>query len=121
MGGHPRRRRLTAAGTFAVVLSAAVPASSSSAAVPPTNDAPPNVVMTVVDDAGWDDIGYHNDDFHTPTLDSLAKEGVKLEGMYTDRQCTPARSQLMTGRYNIHTGMQDNMIYALEPRGLGLQ
>ena len=83
--------------------------------------APPNVVMTIVDDAGWDDVGYHNDLFHTPTIDMLAKEGVKLEGMYTDRQCTPARSQLMTGRYNIHTGMQDNMIYALEPRGLGLQ
>lgn len=85
------------------------------------SSAPPNIVMVVVDDAGWDDIGYHNDDFHTPTVDNLAKEGVKLEGMYTDRQCTPARSQLMTGRYNIHTGMQDNMIYALEPRGLGLQ
>ena len=125
-----RRRRVTVSGAFVAVLAGSVSAPTPVAAHDETpmtadgqskSDAPPNIVMTVVDDAGWDDIGYHNDDFHTPTLDNLAKEGVKLEGMYTDRQCTPARSQLMTGRYNIHTGMQDNMIYALEPRGLGLQ
>lgn len=81
----------------------------------------PNLVLLVIDDAGWNDVGFHNDDFSTPSLDKLASDGVKTEGMYTDRECTPSRAQLLTGMYTIRTGMQDGSLFTLEPRGLPLE
>lgn len=48
---------------------------------------------------GFNDIGYHNPNIKTPTLDKLASEGVKLENYYVQPICTPSRSQLITGRY----------------------
>ena len=42
----------------------------------------------------------------TPALDKLAATGIKLEGYYVQPICTPTRSQLMSGRYQIHTGLQ---------------
>lgn len=122
MGTHSYHAILTLAALFVngIDANANVDANPSEPLPHLESTVPPNVVMVIVDDAGWNDIGYHNNDFRTPTLDTLAAEGVKLEGMYTDRQCTPARAQLLTGRYNMHIGMQDNIIYALEPRGLNL-
>lgn len=83
--------------------------------------APPNIVLAVIDDLGTNDIGWNNPAFRTPNLDALAAAGVRLDGLYVDRQCTPSRAALMTGLYNVRTGMQDNVIYALEPRGLPLR
>ena len=54
------------------------------------------------------DIGYHNvllgDSIQTPHLDALASQGIKLESYYVQPICTPTRSQLLSGRYQIHTG-----------------
>ena len=83
--------------------------------------AAPNIVLAVIDDLGMDDVGWNNPGFRTPNLDALASSGVRLDGLYVDRQCTPSRAALMTGRYNVRTGMQDNVIYALEPRGVPLR
>ncbi|KAL0177856.1 hypothetical protein M9458_026750, partial [Cirrhinus mrigala] len=52
----------------------------------------------MVDDQGYNDIGYHGSEIHTPVLDQLAGEGVKLENYYVQPICSPSRSQLMTGR-----------------------
>lgn len=60
----------------------------------------PNVLMVVLDDVGWQDVGFHDDTFHTPHIDRLASEGIELTAFYASPECTPARSQLMTGRYN---------------------
>lgn len=60
---------------------------------------PPNIVYILADDLGWNDIGYHDSELRTPTLDRLAREGVKLDAHYVQPQCTPTRVALMTGRY----------------------
>ena len=63
----------------------------------------PNIVVIVVDDMGWNDIGYHSYDIRTPFLDKLANEGVKLENYFVQPMCTPSRTQLLSGRHEVIT------------------
>lgn len=66
---------------------------------------PPHILLVVVDDLGWSDIGYNNiTNIRTPNIDQLATEGVILNNYYVQAVCTPTRSALMTGIYPIHTG-----------------
>merc|ERR1719450_1192576 len=67
---------------------------------------PPHLVLMVLDDMGYDDVGYHGSDFPTPNIDKLATEGVRLERYYVQQVCSPPRSALLSGRYPFHTGMQ---------------
>ena len=62
---------------------------------------PPNILLILADDYGWHDIGYHGSEIQTPVLDQLAGEGVKLERYYVQPICTPSRSQLLSGRYQV--------------------
>ena len=63
----------------------------------------PHIVLWVVDDLGWANVGYHNPEHvHTPTTDALAEEGIVLDRHYTFRWCAPTRSALMTGRLPYH-------------------
>lgn len=62
----------------------------------------PHILLIIADDFGYNDIGYHGSEIKTPTLDKLAGEGVKLENYYVQPICTPTRSQLMSGRYQVH-------------------
>lgn len=83
----------------------------------------PNVFFIMVDDMGWNDIGYQSTDMAniTPNLDRLAAGGVKLKNYYTMSICTPARASLMTGRYVVRYGLQYNVIQPGAPWGLPLQ
>ena len=59
----------------------------------------PHILLWVVDDQGWANIGFHNDEHVlTPTMDKLAGEGIKLDRQYTYRWCAPTRSALLSGR-----------------------
>ena len=76
----------------------------------------PNIVLILVDDMGYGDIGaFGNDDVQTPYLDALAQEGICFRQHYSGSPvCAPARAALMTGRYPHRTGA----IGTLEARGL---
>ena len=70
------------------------PAPPTPAPTPPNPDAPrPHIIVFVVDDQGYANIGYHNPgNVHTPHADGLAAAGVRLERHYTFRWCAPTRS-----------------------------
>jgi arylsulfatase B/arylsulfatase I/J len=63
--------------------------------------AQPHILFILADDFGYNDIGYHGSEIKTPNLDKLAGEGIKLENYYVQPICTPTRSQLMSGRYQV--------------------
>jgi len=61
----------------------------------------PNVVLIVIDDLGWADLGCYGSKFHkTPHLDRLAAEGMRFTQAYAACPvCSPTRAAIMTGRY----------------------
>eukprot|EP01064_Diplonema_japonicum_P025124 TRINITY_DN360_c1_g2_i1.p1 TRINITY_DN360_c1_g2~~TRINITY_DN360_c1_g2_i1.p1 ORF type:complete len:487 (+),score=177.17 TRINITY_DN360_c1_g2_i1:67-1527(+) len=68
--------------------------------------AQPHILMLVVDDLGWADVGYQGGNLPSPNINELANNGIKLERYYMQPVCSPTRSAFMTGRYPFHTGMQ---------------
>ncbi|XP_064616928.1 arylsulfatase J-like [Liolophura sinensis] len=97
----------------------------SRAYLPPSRDptkapATPHILFILVDDLGYGDVGYHGSEIQTPVIDRLAQNGVKLENYYVQPLCTPTRSQLLSGRYQIHTGLQHGKFSNTQPTGLPL-
>ena len=72
--------------------------------VRPAVAAPLHILLIVVDDLGWADVGFHNPQIKTPNIDQLASEGVILDNYYVQPVCTPTRAALLSGMYPIHTG-----------------
>jgi len=89
----------------------------------PVKNQQPHIVLMLLDDAGWNDIGYNSYDMprSSPVMDGLATEGVKLDNYYSQPQCTPTRASLMTGNYPISIGMQHDCITPGSPWGLPLE
>jgi arylsulfatase A-like enzyme len=75
------------------------------AACSASSDAATNLVVFVADDLGWGDVGYHDSEIRTPSIDQLAAEGIRLERFYAHPLCSPTRAALMTGRSPITTGV----------------
>ena len=67
---------------------------------------PPNFVILIADDLGWRDIGYHQSEIHTPNLDRLARDSVRLERYYVYPACSPTRAGLLTGRNPSRFGIE---------------
>ncbi len=75
---------------------------------PPTPSPPPdapNVVLIVLDDVGFAQLGCYGSDLDTPVIDALASEGIRLTNFHTTALCSPTRACLMTGRNHHRSGM----------------
>ena len=70
---------------------------------PPANA--PNVLLIVLDDVGYAQLGCYGSDISTPTIDGLAADGVRLANFHTTALCSPTRSCLLTGRNHHRNGM----------------
>jgi arylsulfatase len=70
-------------------------------------DAPPrpNVLLILVDDMGFSDIGCFGGEIETPNLDRLAAEGMRFTGIHNTSKCFPSRACLITGVYAQQCGM----------------
>lgn len=69
--------------------------------------AAPNVVLVLVDDLGWADLGcYGNDFIETPRIDGLAARGLRFTDAYASGPvCSPTRSALQSGQYQVRSGI----------------
>ncbi|MFI6868811.1 arylsulfatase [Nocardia sp. NPDC050406] len=64
---------------------------------PSAPEGAPNIVVVVVDDMGYSDIGPFGSEIETPTLDRLAANGLRLSNFHTTPLCSPSRAALLTG------------------------
>jgi arylsulfatase A-like enzyme len=80
----------------------------------------PNIVFILADDLGWNDVSWNNNKMLTPTLEHLARKGVRLDQAYSQQVCTPSRAALLTGKYPFHIGRQKRALKPLQPTGLHL-
>lgn len=72
--------------------STAPPAGSSASA-----SSRPNVLVIVVDDLGYSDLGAFGSEISTPNIDRLAREGRILGNVHTTPLCATSRAELLTG------------------------
>lgn len=98
----PRKGR---AAPLSVVLSVIIltlpPVSRTALAqTPATKRRPPNVVIILIDDMGWADLGSYGSAFQrTPNIDALAARGARFTDAYAAAPvCSPSRAALLTGR-----------------------
>jgi arylsulfatase A len=71
-------------------------------------DGPPNIIIIFADDQGYGDVGvYGSTRIHTPNLDRMAMEGLKLTNFYAFPSCSPSRAALLTGAYPPRVGIPD--------------
>lgn len=73
-------------------LFAIMPAAGLQAAAPR-----PNIVLIMVDDMGYSDIGCYGGEIDTPNIDALAAGGLRFTQFYNNARCCPTRASLLTG------------------------
>jgi arylsulfatase len=71
--------------------------------LPPAGAA--NVLLIVLDDVGFAQLGCYGSDIETPHIDALAADGVRLTNFHTAALCSPTRACLLTGRNHHSSGM----------------
>lgn len=78
----------------------------------------PNIVVILMDDVGYGDIGPFGSKVNrTPNLDRMAAEGMKLTSFYSAPVCSAARAQLMTGCYSKRVSI-DGVLFPVSSTGL---
>ena len=65
----------------------------------------PNVIVILVDDMGYSDLGSFGGEVRTPHLDRLAKNGLRFTQNYNSARCCPSRASLLTGLYSHQAGI----------------
>jgi len=65
----------------------------------------PNVLLILCDDMGYSNLGCFGSDIHTPNLDALAANGLRMTQFYNAARCCPTRASLLTGLYPHQAGV----------------
>ena len=86
---------------------------------PPAAGRKPHILLLVVDDWGWSNVGFHrqnisaggssgsvsSDDVVTPNFDALVRNGLELDRNYVHKFCSPTRSSIQSGRLPVHVNL----------------
>lgn len=89
---------LPALAALLLLLPGALPAAEN-------NPAKPNIIVILVDDMGFSDIGCYGSEIPTPNIDKLAAGGLRFTQFYNTSRCCPTRASLLTGLYAHQTGV----------------
>jgi len=65
----------------------------------------PNIIVILLDDVGFSDIGSFGSEIPTPHIDALAKDGLAFTQFYNNARCSPSRAALLTGTYPHQAGL----------------
>ncbi|GIW97417.1 MAG: arylsulfatase [Pirellulaceae bacterium] len=77
----------------------------ASSAVTAQSPSRPNIVLILVDDMGFSDVGCYGAEIRTPNIDRLAARGVRFTQFYNYGRCCPTRAALMTGLHPHQVGI----------------
>ncbi|AKR79465.2 MULTISPECIES: arylsulfatase [Edwardsiella] len=105
-----QRTRITVVGAFVLAALAATPSALAASHTAPNEKV--NVLLIVLDDVGFADLGAFGSEIKTPNIDALASSGVRYNQFDTKAMCSPSRASLLTGRNNHTVNMAD-----LPPKG----
>jgi arylsulfatase A-like enzyme len=79
----------------------------------------PNIVVILVDDLGFSDLGCYGSEIETPTLDRLAAGGLRISQFYNTAKCHSSRVSLLTGRWCRQAGDESMRRAVTIPEVLG--
>ena len=68
-------------------------------------DSRPNIMVVMVDDMGYSDLGCYGSEIDTPHIDALASRGLRFSQFYNCGRCCPTRASLLTGLYPHRAGL----------------
>lgn len=105
---------LKRAGLFVAILGFPILGHAGSSKPNGPEKVRPNIVFILADDLGAEALGCYGGvtytglgPVRTPNLDSMAKNGMQFKYCFSTPVCSPSRAELLTGRYNFHTGFID--------------
>jgi len=64
-----------------------------------------NIVVMMVDDLGYSDLGCYGGEISTPNIDALGYDGLRFTQMYNGARCCPSRAALLTGLHPHQAGI----------------
>lgn len=102
----------------AIFFLAACAGEAAAAAASAPRAERPNILLIVVDDMGFSDLGSFGSEIATPSLDSLAYAGIRFSNLHGSSMCSPSRAMLLTGVDSHRTGF-GNMLEELAPNQHG--
>ena len=70
-----------------------------------TNPASPNILLIMLDDMGYSDLGCYGGEVQTQNIDKLAAGGIRFTEMHNEARCCPTRAALLTGHYSRQAGI----------------
>uniref|UniRef100_A0A3P8UEL6 Galactosamine (N-acetyl)-6-sulfatase n=1 Tax=Cynoglossus semilaevis TaxID=244447 RepID=A0A3P8UEL6_CYNSE len=78
------------------------------------NESLPNIIIMLMDDMGWGDLGvFGQPSKETPNLDAMAAQGMLFPNFYTANPlCSPSRAALLTGRLPVRNGFYTTNAHA---------
>ncbi|HEY2149078.1 MAG TPA: sulfatase-like hydrolase/transferase, partial [Pirellulales bacterium] len=101
-------------GSLSLLISLVIAAASGRLpAAGQSAPARPNILIVLVDDMGFADLGCYGSEIPTPNIDRLAAEGLRFTQFYNTGRCCPTRAALLTGLYSHEAGVG----HMIEDRG----
>ncbi|MCH2205545.1 MAG: arylsulfatase [Lentisphaerales bacterium] len=80
----------------------------------------PNILLILVDDMGYSDLGCMGSEIKTPNIDSLAAAGITFANFSNNAKCETTRTALMSGRYHTDDGVYRGKSVITIPENLAL-
>ena len=76
----------------------------------------PNVIIFLLDDVGFAQVGSFGGLIETPNIDRLAENGLRFNNFHTTALCSPSRATLMAGRFPHSIGLGSHALTAMRQR-----
>ena len=94
--------------SFRILFSLIIGVNLISCKQTPGPNISPNVIVILVDDMGFSDLGAYGSEISTPNIDRLADEGIRFSNAYNTSKCFPSRASLITGLYSHQIGYHES-------------